>query len=241
MKFGIITDIHNNLIALNTVLEYFEQQNCDKIICCGDIIGIGPYPEETVQRIMTVKNLIAVKGNHDGYLIDGMPTEFPNDEHMDYGELLHHKWEHGRLSENSIDFLKSLPEQAKVLVGKYEVAVMHYCMDNEGNYVNFVPRPTADDAKKMTADIQSDIIIVGHDHNRTICNADNKWYINVGSLGCPGRDKNVARAGVLVIEDDTVDIETVELTYDVDTVIEKIDELNYPEAENIKKFFYGMT
>ena len=47
MKLGIITDIHNNLIALNTVLEYFAQQNCDKIICCGDIIGIGPYPEES--------------------------------------------------------------------------------------------------------------------------------------------------------------------------------------------------
>lgn len=158
MKFGIITDIHNNLIALNTVLEYFEQQNCDKIICCGDIIGIGPYPEETVQRMMTVKNLIAVKGNHDGYLVDGMPTEFQNEEHMDYGEMLHHKWEHGRLSESSIDFLNSLPEQAKVSVGKYEIAVMHYCMDNEGNYVNFVQRPTADDIKRMAADIPSDII-----------------------------------------------------------------------------------
>lgn len=30
MKLGIITDIHNNLIALNTVLEYFKQQNKSK-------------------------------------------------------------------------------------------------------------------------------------------------------------------------------------------------------------------
>lgn len=106
MKLGIITDIHNNLIALNTVLEYFAEQNCDKIICCGDIIGIGPYPEETVQRIMKVPDLIAVKGNHDKYFIDGMPTEVPNEEQMDYGEMLHHKWEHGRLSERSAGFLK---------------------------------------------------------------------------------------------------------------------------------------
>ena len=52
MKLGIITDIHNNLIVLKAVVEYFGQQNCDKIICCGDIIGIGPYPEETVQYMM---------------------------------------------------------------------------------------------------------------------------------------------------------------------------------------------
>ena len=44
MKIGVITDIHNNLIALKTVVEELQKQKCDKIICCGDIIGIGPYP-----------------------------------------------------------------------------------------------------------------------------------------------------------------------------------------------------
>ena len=42
MKIGIITDIHSNIIALNGVLNKFENLNVDKIICCGDIIGIGP-------------------------------------------------------------------------------------------------------------------------------------------------------------------------------------------------------
>ena len=92
----------------------------------------------------------------------------------------------------------------------------------------------------MMAGIDSDIIIVGHDHNRTIRNVDHKWYVNVGSLGCPGRDGNIARAGILTIENDAVEIKPVELTYDVDAVIKRIDELNYPEAENIKTFFYGI-
>ena len=240
MKLGIITDIHNNLIALNTVLKYFAEQNCDKIICCGDIIGIGPYPEETVQRMMTVNHLIAVKGNHDGYFVDGMPTEFPNEEQMDYGEMLHHQWEHSMLSESSAKFLKSLPVQAKFSIGSYEIAVMHYCMNDAGDYVKFVPNPSEDDALSMMAGIDSDIIIAGHDHNRTIRNVGNKWYVNVGSLGCPGRAGNIARAGILTIEDDAAEIEPVELAYDVDTVLKKIEELNYPEAENIKRFFYGI-
>ena len=86
----------------------------------------------------------------------------------------------------------------------------------------------------------ADIIIVGHDHNKTIRKIGNRWYINVGSLGCPGKDGNMARAGVLTIENDTIEIESVELPYDVAAVIQKIDELKYPEAENIKKFFYGL-
>ena len=42
MKLGVITDIHNNLIALRAVVEQLNQMECDKIICCRDIIGIGP-------------------------------------------------------------------------------------------------------------------------------------------------------------------------------------------------------
>ena len=49
MKIGIITDIHSNINALNAVLEKFDKMKVDKIICCGDIIGIGSNPEETVQ------------------------------------------------------------------------------------------------------------------------------------------------------------------------------------------------
>ena len=79
MKIGIVNDIHNNLIALEAVLNKIENE-CDMIICSGDIIGIGPYPEETVQKVMQIENLIAVKGNHEKYLIEGLPNDFPNEE-----------------------------------------------------------------------------------------------------------------------------------------------------------------
>lgn len=46
-RIGIITDIHNNAVALKAILKELEKRKCDEIICCGDIIGIGAYPEET--------------------------------------------------------------------------------------------------------------------------------------------------------------------------------------------------
>ena len=60
MKIGIITDIHSNTIALNAVLKEFEKKQVDKIICCGDIIGIGPNPEETVQKLIKQKNKLKI-------------------------------------------------------------------------------------------------------------------------------------------------------------------------------------
>ena len=62
----------------------------------------------------------------------------------------------------------------------------------------------------------------------------------MGSLGCPVHDKNIARAGIVKIENGNIEIQPVDVEYDVDCVINRIDEINYPDAENIKKYFYGI-
>jgi Icc-related predicted phosphoesterase len=74
MRIGVISDIHNNAVALNRVLEKFHTEGCEQIICCSDMIGIGPYPEETVQRIMQIPDIIAVRGNHERYGHDHKPS-----------------------------------------------------------------------------------------------------------------------------------------------------------------------
>ncbi|MCH5318070.1 MAG: metallophosphoesterase family protein [Eubacterium sp.] len=238
MKLGVITDIHNNLPALKAVIEKLNQMNCDKIICCGDIIGIGPCPEETVQYMMQIPNLIAVRGNHEKYLLEGMPSEYPNEENMGFEEMKHHKWEHSLLSAGSIVFLKGLPYKTDITCEGFNVSVMHSCMDTDGHYISYKMNPSADDLNKMFADVNSDIILYGHDHCRNICKGD-KLYINVGSLGCPARDKNIARGGILKIEKENAEVQPIDVEYNVSEVIDLIDKINYPDADNIKKYFYG--
>lgn len=239
MKLEIITDIHNNLTALKTVTEKLNQMKCDKIICCGDIIGIGPCPEETVQYVMQIPNLIAVRGNHEKYLLEGMPSEYPNEENMGYEEMKHHKWEHSLLSEKSIAFLKSLPYKTDFVLENKKISVLHYCMDHNGHYINFKTNPSENELKRMFQNIDSDIIIYGHNHSRNICKSD-KIYINVGSLGCPAQDKNIARGGIADIENGIVEIQPIDIKYDVNPIINRMDKLNYPDAANIKKYFYGI-
>ena len=238
MKLGIITDIHNNVVALRAVVERLSRLNCDRIVCCGDVIGIGPCPEETVQCLMQIPNLIAVRGNHEKYLLEGMPTEYPNEENMSPGEMEHHKWEHGLLSAGSVAFLRSLPYRCDLTTEGFRVSVLHSCMDGEGNFSGSVRDPSGSDLSAMFADVKSDIILYGHDHKRNVCKGD-KFYINVGSLGCPSRDR-IARAGVLTAEKGNAGFEPVDVEYDVNSVIRLIDRIGYPEADNIKKIFFGI-
>ena len=239
MVFGVITDIHNNVAALRAVLDRLQQVPCDRIICGGDIIGIGPSPEETVREMMHIPGLISVRGNHEKYLLEGMPAEYPNEEDMSYGEMDHHKWEHRLLSAGSVAFLRSLPYRIDFACEGMTVSVLHSCMDRDGHFSGSKRNPTESDLLDMFSDVDSDIILYGHDHARNICKSG-KLYINVGSLGCPSRDRNIARAGVLKIENGNAAIELIEVKYDVAEVIRQIDALNYPDADLIKKYFYGL-
>lgn len=239
MRIGIITDIHNNCDALNAVLDNFSSLGVDKIICCGDIIGIGPKPEETVKRMMSLNNLECVRGNHDNYLINGMPNIVPNDEMMDYGEMEHHKWEHSRLSNESLIFIKSLPFSKVLNINDKKIYIAHYSMNSNNKYVNYTHSPSLNDLKIMFQKVYADIIIYGHNHNPSVNNESDKWYINSGSLGCPIGTSNCARAGILNIDNDNVDYEQLNVTYDVNKVIGDIKNIKYPDYKNILQYFYG--
>lgn len=240
MKIGIITDIHNNLIALESVLEYLKKENCEKIICCGDIIGIGPYPDETVQRMMQIPDLIAVCGNHERYLIEGISSEIAEEDGIGEDEKQYHKWEHSMLSQSSKDFLESLPYEKTIIIEGRKISIMHYAMNDRHRYINFKLNPGEKDLKAIFSNVKSDIILYGHNHKRNICKSD-KFYINAGSLGCPAGDKNIAGFAILEITRDDVSVTPVDIKYNADIVVDKINEYNFPAAVEIKKFFYGVN
>ena len=195
-------------------MKRLDQMGCDRIICCGDIIGIGPYPEETVQELVHIPGLLSVRGNQEGYLLEGMPAEYPNEENMSFGEMDHHRWEHDLLSAGSVAFLRSMPYRIDFASEGFSITVMHSSMDKNGHFRS-KKNPTESDLSEMFADADSDIILYGHDHTRNICQGD-KLYVNVGSLGCPSRDRNIARAGVLTIGNGNAAIETIDVSYHVE-------------------------
>jgi predicted phosphodiesterase len=69
MKRAIVSDIHGNLEALQSVLADAREQGVDSVYCLGDIVGYGPQPRECVDVAMTFQ--LSILGNHDqGALYD---------------------------------------------------------------------------------------------------------------------------------------------------------------------------
>ncbi len=73
MKIAIISDIHGNKLALDTVLENIKENNCDKIFCLGDIAMAGYDPNYTIEKCIELqstmgRNFEIIQGNTDKFI-----------------------------------------------------------------------------------------------------------------------------------------------------------------------------
>ena len=48
MRTIVLSDVHGNCLALETVVEDAKKKGFDQIVCNGDMIQSGPQPHETV-------------------------------------------------------------------------------------------------------------------------------------------------------------------------------------------------
>jgi predicted phosphodiesterase len=68
MRVLILSDIHGNLVALESVLSAADGAY-DAIWCLGDIVGYGPRPNECAELVRE-RAALCVMGNHDWAVLD---------------------------------------------------------------------------------------------------------------------------------------------------------------------------
>ncbi len=106
MRILIISDIHANLTALESVIDDVEGEY-DTVWCLGDLVGYGPNPNECVERVRGLKNLTCLVGNHDKAAIGEIDINtFNHDARTAIS------WTQKSLTPSSIDYLKNLPEKS---------------------------------------------------------------------------------------------------------------------------------
>src|SRR5215208_5676689 len=65
MKYALISDIHANLPALESVLEHIDgRRGVSATYHLGDLVGYAPWPNETV-ALLRESQILGVAGNYD--------------------------------------------------------------------------------------------------------------------------------------------------------------------------------
>src|SRR3954467_13911806 len=106
MRIGVVSDIHSNLTALQTVLD--DMGAVDALWCLGDFVGYGPWPNECVE-LLRGRGVAAIAGNHDLAAIGAISTEDFN-----YEAGIAANWTTEQLSAESRDYLTSLGPRTEV-------------------------------------------------------------------------------------------------------------------------------
>lgn len=239
MRIGVISDIHGNIKALETVLQKLEEEKAKKIICLGDLIGGAANSEEVIQKIINNPDkFIVVRGNREKYIIEGMP-QYVHDEKKKISEeqILRNEWIKKQLSSNSIEFIKKLPKEIYYEIEGKKLYIAHYPMKENWEYRRHIKKATPEENEEMFNGIEADIYLYGHVHNTTYNKYKNKIYINPGATGCPQKT-NLAPYGILDINEKHIEYTQKYATYEVKQVIDEIKQIAFPGYKSVLKLFY---
>jgi putative phosphoesterase len=224
MRLAIISDIHGNLEALSQVLTRIDDSKVDEIVCLGDIVGYGPFPEECIALVRQHCKSI-VRGNHDA----GAAGEQDLD-HFGASGRAALEWTIPRLSVESIAFLRTLPF---TLVDPALTAVHASPVHPEQwAYVRGWSQ-----AKQVFNGFSTPFCAFGHIHIPMIVAEDGsinslrpgvKVLINPGSIGQP-RDGN-PHASFAVLDTDALTANIIRVPYDVASTAAAILKAGLPEV-----------
>lgn len=117
MRFAVMSDIRGNLVALQSVLSALDadESRLDGIICAGDLVGLGPNPNEVID-LLRERKIESVLGNYDDAIAfdrigSGRDFPDPRSEAIDHAAV---EWTRGALTPKNLEYLQQLPRDIRL-------------------------------------------------------------------------------------------------------------------------------
>ncbi|MEM7119070.1 MAG: metallophosphoesterase family protein [Chloroflexota bacterium] len=206
MKVLIISDIHSNIYALEAI--WAKENDCDLVLCAGDLVDWGPYPNEVIAWIQAHK-VPTVQGNHDAWaaLYYRRGKSLPNPTSEERG------WIHytaTQLSEEEVLFLEGLPQTLTFSIDDIDYGMTHLIQGQ----AELVSRYGFEQFRQeQFGDATFSRLIIGHTHFQGVRQLSNEWlWLNPGSVSYRRRGDPDKMAHYIVLENGRISLNR--LAYD---------------------------
>lgn len=246
MRIAVFSDIHGNLPALEAVWADLQNAQPDAVYCLGDLVNLGPWPNEVVEFIRG-RRISSLMGNHDQGIGQGVP-EFPfsyqTEEEHEAG-LRAIAFTNATLRESNRQYLQTLPLQPTLTFnpafGTQALVLTHGSPASINEYVfEDCPEPHL---VQLMGQANAKVLLMGHTHRpyirRFILDEGaarlTKLAVNVGSVGKPkDGDPRAAYAllTVLPLKEDLVsglNVQIKRVPYNVQQVQQAIRASGLPD------------
>ena len=234
MKIAIFTDIHGNLPALKSILDDIKKNNVDRIICLGDVVGLGPKSKECLDLIID-NNIEMVLGNNELNIIYG--TEI--DKSVEDEEKKHYDWIRESLNDEEMSFLNKCKCTIDENINGFKFLFEHFLIENDKEKLPFYSLNILKDneVNKIIKDLDYDYIFVGHEHRDFNINEGKVNLIDMGSSGC--RHDNLTKYTILDISNN-VNVDIKQIPFNREALLNDLNEYDYPFRSFLAKIFFGV-
>jgi diadenosine tetraphosphatase ApaH/serine/threonine PP2A family protein phosphatase len=223
MRYGVISDVHANLPALEATLQRLDELAIDRLVCAGDIVGYGPHPNECI-TLLRRRGAISVAGNHDLMAVGRLGEERARRRARNSAT-----WTRGRLDLAARSYLAELPLTAEV---DGRVLLAHGSLHDPDERIRESTAARTELQRLASSRPHIRVLVVGNTHHQLVVDgrgrrlvppgaraqihADERYLMNPGSVGQSRESAPLARAALL----DTAEgwVELLAVTYDIDRV-----------------------
>ena len=245
MKIAIISDIHGNMDALESVLTDIKKEGCSKIFCLGDIAMAGPEPKKTISKIhalMQSKDFYIIQGNTDKMLSVFSFGTFNavSDTNAVMGSA--YMADSRLLTEEEKSFLSELPETKEIELFGIKILLVHG--SPRRNNENIYPNMKIEEIEEMIKDTKADVIFCGRTHMPCGYQTNtNQTVVNVGSVGRPFSEKPDSCYAIMNIDENTKEFQIKHkfVPYNVELASKKIEDRKFEGADKLAKMLIKAT
>ncbi len=239
MRIGLISDIHGNLLALETVLQELAQESIDQIICLGDIAALGPKPHEVIERLRALQCPVLL-GNTDDWLLTS-PVSIQNSSENSRIMYEVTQWCATQLSAEDRAYLQTLPCTFKCALDERRTLLGFHGSPRSFDEVLTTTTPD-NEVEQMLEGFSASILVGGHTHIQMLRRYKDSFIVNVGSVGLPAvnagspalaknRKVHWAEYGVIEVQNGRLSIDLRRTPLDVSALFQEAEHSGMPHLE----------
>ncbi|NJL00553.1 MAG: metallophosphoesterase family protein [Spirulinaceae cyanobacterium RM2_2_10] len=189
MKLAVISCIHGNYEALNTVLADIDAQQAEQIYCLGDLVGYGPHPNAVVELIRSL-DIPTCQGCWDEDIVEGLNAcecSYPSQLAEKRGHIAH-EWTNNVIHPEVREYLATLPMTLRL----DNLCFVHGSPHSQHEYL--LPSMDGFTALERVLSANAEVLFCGHTHVPYVRNLED------GNLGIrvqqPGQDESIAQVQI---------------------------------------------
>ncbi len=238
MRYLILSDIHANIDALDSVLDAAPADTWDRALVLGDLVGYGAEPNAVIERVLALDPLMVIRGNHD-------KAACGIDDGSSFNVVARTAalWTMDTLTAANREYLRALPAGPAVI--DPDVEICHGAPFDEDHYIF-----DSEDASRALDAARRPRCLFGHTHLPVIFlrtparfegfapdgdddidllfETGTSYLINVGSVGQP-RDGD-PRAAFGIYDSDTTSLRVRRVAYPVAQAQRRILDAGLPPS-----------